>query len=421
MYLDFFRLQREPFQVTPDPAFFYLSPGHREALAALIYGVDQRKGFIAITGEVGVGKTTILRAFLERIDREQTKVIYLLNASVAFEDLLNMLLQELGAEPESDSTFQRVNQFHRLLIELFRQDRNIVLVVDEAQNMSVGTLEGLRILSNLETATDKLLQIVFCGQPEFDEKLARPELRQLKQRIAVRAVVETLNKAEGMHYIQHRLFTAGVPDKAIFTHGAIRAILREAKGIPRLINILCDNALVTAFGYQVRSVKASIAKEIIADRKAQAHRRTPRWRRAAFGTATAAVLGGLFLIGLLTPLPRGGAGLGRGGGGRRQRCRRPTRCNAGSGRDTRGAAVTPVVEQVSAPSRIDIRSLVPDVQPGGYYSRANQAKIAKASEQHSEGRMVADQQSAVGTSHLCRSLYGKGERAAASDEGREVG
>ena len=254
MYLHFFRLRREPFQVTPDPDFFYLSPGHREALAALIYGVEQRKGFIAITGEVGVGKTTVLRAFLEGIDRQQIQVIYLLNAKVQFDDVVEMLLQELGAEPESESTFQRVSQFHRLLIERFRQDRNVVLVVDEAQNMPAETLEGLRTLSNLETATDKLLQIVFCGQPELDEKLARPELRQLRQRIAVRATVKPLTKAEGMDYIQHRLSMAGAPNRPIFTGAAIRLILREAKGIPRLINILCDNALVTAFGYQERQV-----------------------------------------------------------------------------------------------------------------------------------------------------------------------
>jgi general secretion pathway protein A len=299
MYLNFFQLQREPFHVTPDPAFFYFFAGHREALAALLYGVEQRKGFIAVTGEVGVGKTTILRAFLERIDQGQTKVIYLLNANVAFDDLLKTLLQEFGADPEAENAFLRVNQLHRVLIEQFRQGRNVVLIIDEAQNMPAETLEGLRVLSNLETATDKLLQIVFCGQPEFDEKLARPELRQLKQRIAVRATVTPLTEAEGISYIQHRVALAGAADRVLFTKGAIRQIVKEAQGIPRLINILCDNALVTAFGYQERQVKGRVAREIIANRKAQAHLRPVRWRFPAVGVAAAAMAVGVFLSGAI--------------------------------------------------------------------------------------------------------------------------
>jgi general secretion pathway protein A len=299
MYLDFFQLQREPFHITPDPTFFFLLPGHREALAAFLYGAEQRKGFIAVTGEVGVGKTTILRAFLERIDQEQTKVIYLLNANVSFDDLLKTLLQEFDAVPEAESAFLRVNQLHRILIEQFRQGWNVVLIVDEAQNMPAETLEGLRVLSNLETATDKLLQIVFCGQPEFDEKLERPELRQLKQRIAVRAVVRPLTEAEGIRYIQHRLAMAGVPDRVIFTLGAIRQIVKEAQGIPRLINILCDNALVTAFGYQERQVKGRVVREIIADRKARTCRPATQWRVPAVGVAVAVMAAGVFLSGAI--------------------------------------------------------------------------------------------------------------------------
>jgi general secretion pathway protein A len=265
MYLDFFDLQREPFQVTPDPAFFYLFPSHREALAAILYGVEQRKGFVAIIGEVGVGKTTILRAFLDRLDRDRTKVIYLLNADVAFGDLLRSLLQEFGIVPEAETTFAMENQLHRFLIEQFRQDRNVALIIDEAQNMPVQTMEGLRVLSNLETTTDKLLQIVFCGQPELEQKLAQPELRQLKQRIAVQARVAPLTPAESVCYIQHRLSTAGVAGTAVFDKGAIDQIVAAAQGIPRVINILCDNALATALGYQERRVTRRIAKEIVRD------------------------------------------------------------------------------------------------------------------------------------------------------------
>lgn len=299
MYLDFFQLQRAPFHVTPDPAFFYSFPGHREALSALICGVMLRKGFIALTGEVGVGKTTILRSFLERIDQEQTQVIYLLNAYVSFNDLLQTLLQEFDAVPESESAFVRVNQLHRIFIEQFRRGRNVVLIVDEAQNMPVETLEGLRVLSNLETATEKLLQIIFCGQPEFDDKLDQSKLRQLKQRIAVRATVMPLTEVEGRRYIQHRLALAGATDRAIFTQGAIREIVKEARGIPRLINILCDNALITAYGYQKQQVPRKVAREIIADRKVRTRPRA-NWRRVpAVGVAAAVMAAGGFLSGAI--------------------------------------------------------------------------------------------------------------------------
>jgi general secretion pathway protein A len=297
MYLDFFQLQRSPFHVTPDPAFLYASPGHREALSALIYGVMLRKGFIALTGEVGMGKTTILRTFLERIEPEQTQVIYLLDANISFDALLQTMLLEFGAVLDAEYAFMRVNQLHLILIDQFRQGRNVVLIVDEAQNMPIETLEGLRVLSNLETATDKLLQIIFCGQPEFDDKLDRSELRQLKQRIAVRATVMPLTEAEGIRYIQHRLALAGAIDRVIFTQGAIKTILKEARGIPRRINILCDNALVTAFGYQQRRVKASVVREVIADRKVQTRPRVRRWRWPAVGVAATVVTAGVFLSG----------------------------------------------------------------------------------------------------------------------------
>lgn len=293
MYLDFFQLRQAPFQVTPNPDFLYLSEDHREALGALIYGVAQKKGFISLTGEVGVGKTTLVRAFLEEIDQEHTKVISLLNPKVAFRDLLVILLTELGANPGAGRGFVMVEQLQRALIEHLRPDCTVVLIIDEAQNMPSATLEDLRVLSNLETSTDKLLQIIFCGQPEFDERLARPELRQLKQRISVRAVVMPLPDAEAVRYIHHRLSIAGAPSLALFTPGAIRAIIREARGIPRLINILCDNALVTACGYQQRQVTRRIVDEIIADRNARA-RQPPGRRRlpalsVALGVATVAL------------------------------------------------------------------------------------------------------------------------------------
>jgi general secretion pathway protein A len=258
-----------------------------------------RKGFIALTGEVGVGKTTILRSFLKRIEqRERIKVIYLLNADLSFDDLLQTLLQEFDAVPASESTFMRVNQLHHILIDQFRQDRTVVLIVDEAQNMPAATLEGLRVLSNLETSTDKLLQIVFCGQPEFDDLLERPELRQLQQRIAVRAVVRPLTAAEGIRYVQHRLAVAGAADPALFAPDAIARIVKEARGIPRLINILCDNALVTACGYQQRQVKGRVAREIIADRQGRARPRAG-WRAVPPAGVAAVLAAGVLLSGTI--------------------------------------------------------------------------------------------------------------------------
>jgi len=298
MYLKFFNLRREPFQVTPDPEFFFFSPGHREALAILIYGVEQRKGFVALTGEVGVGKTTILRAFLEKIDRRNTKVIYLLNPNIDFAELLKMLVQELGADPLVDSVFLMVNQMHHHLIERYRQGCNVVLVVDEAQNMPVDTLEGLRVLSNLETGKDKLLQIIFSGQPEFDAMLTRTELRQLGQRIAVCARVMPLNGGDGARYIRHRLLMAGAAENAVFASGAIRSNVKAAGGIPRVLNILCDNALITALGYRTKKVSRRIAREIIVDYRAKSKQRASRkgWAVAGSAVGTLAVVTAFFVV-----------------------------------------------------------------------------------------------------------------------------
>ena len=194
MYLDFYHLKREPFQVTPDPEFLYLSPSHKEALAAIVYGVEQRKGIIAVTGEVGTGKTTILRSYLGQADPERLKSAYVFNPNVSFPVLLQTIFQELGIPPESGEASEMVDRFHRYLIEEYEKDHTVVLFIDEAQNMPVETLENLRMLSNLESSEDKLLQIVLCGQPELESLLGRNELRQLKSRIAVRANISPLSR-----------------------------------------------------------------------------------------------------------------------------------------------------------------------------------------------------------------------------------
>lgn len=265
MYLNFFNLSKEPFQITPDPSFLYLSPGHKEALASIIYGVEKKKGFVLIIGAVGVGKTTILRAYLEKAESKKIRVVYLFNANISYCNLIKYIFKELDVAPESDEIFEMVNQLHQALIEEYRQGRNVLLLIDEAQNMPVDTLENLRMLSNLETTTEKLIQIVLSAQPEFEKTLSLEELKQLKQRIAVKAVISPLNSEESLAYIHHRLKKAADKESVIFTRYALKAIVRNSKGIPRIINVLCDNCLITAFGYGKKKVSIGVVKEITRD------------------------------------------------------------------------------------------------------------------------------------------------------------
>jgi len=265
MYASYYKLKKEPFHITPDPEFLFLSPSHKEALGSIIYGVGHKKGFVQITGEVGVGKTTILRSYLETVDRGGLKIIYIFNSNVSYQCLLKTILRELEIPELTDEVVEMVNQLHFRLIEEYKKGITVVLIIDEAQNMPVETLENIRMLSNLETSTDKLFQIIFSGQPEFEKKLERRELRQLKQRIAVKATILPLSEKESRDYILHRLTKVGSGTATLFTDGALRRIVKEAHGIPRLINILCENAFITAMGYREGRVTTKIAKEVIAD------------------------------------------------------------------------------------------------------------------------------------------------------------
>jgi general secretion pathway protein A len=265
MYASFYKLKKEPFHITPDPEFLFLSPSHKEALGSIVYGVGHRKGFVLITGEVGVGKTTILRSYLEEIDRTKLKILYIFNSNVTFQGLLKTIFTELGIIDLTDDVFEMVNQLHYALIEEYKKGFTVVLIIDEAQNMPVETLENIRLLSNLETSTDKLIQIVFSGQPEFEQKLEQKELRQLKQRIAVKATIRPLTAEESRAYIMHRLTKASAENAALFTDSALRKIIKEAHGIPRLINILCENAFITALGYREGRITSKIVKEVISD------------------------------------------------------------------------------------------------------------------------------------------------------------
>ncbi len=263
MYLDFFKFRKNPFHIAPDPEFLFLSPSHKEAFGLIFHGIEDRKGLVTVTGEVGVGKTTILRSYLEETDPERIRVVYIFNPGLSFEKLLKQIVSDLGIPAVDKDPPELVESLYRYLIDEYKNDRNVVLIIDEAQNMPVETLDRLRMLSDLETSQEKLLQIILVGQPEFENKLNLPELKQLRQQIAIRCRIDTLRPDESLAYIRHRLMKASLFHNPVFTKGALKRIVKEADGIARIINVLCDNALITAFAYQRNPVDDKIIKEVI--------------------------------------------------------------------------------------------------------------------------------------------------------------
>jgi type II secretory pathway predicted ATPase ExeA len=309
MYLEYYGLKREPFHITPDPSFLFLSPSHKEALGAIIYGVEKRKGFIAIIGEVGVGKTLILRAYLERKASQKQKTIYIFNPVLSFHELLISMFRSLELIPRHDNIPEMVNQLHEALIAEYQAGGTVVVAIDEAQNMPVETLENLRMFSNLETSTDKLIQIILLGQPELNDLLQQASLRQLKQRIVLWATIAPLTREESHAYIEHRiaractigatlLFSENENISVLFTKSAINLIARKAKGIPRRINIFCENALITGFGRQVKPVSVSVVREIIGDievNRSSDLSLNVKWA-VGFGIALIIIVGVIFLF-----------------------------------------------------------------------------------------------------------------------------
>ncbi len=264
MYSGFYGFTTEPFQNTPDLDFLFLSPNHKEALACIEYGIRQRKGFIAITGEAGVGKTIILRSYLTKVDANKQKTIYILNPRVSFDSLLTTILKELSAEPVAGPVTQKLNQLHEVLIAEYRNDHTVLLIIDEAQNIPIETLESIRMLSNLETAREKLIQVILMGQPELHALLNRYELRQVRERIVLRARIAPLTKTESEDYIDHRLSVVRREPRAVFSKQALDRIVKSANGIPRRLNILCDAVLIAGFEYRQAIISGRIAKEAIA-------------------------------------------------------------------------------------------------------------------------------------------------------------
>src|ERR1700761_2047624 len=261
MYTSFFGLAEKPFAITPDPRYLYLSERHAEALAHLLYGINESGGFIQLTGEVGTGKTTVVRTLLSRVPHH-ADVAVILNPRVTPVEFLLTICEELGlviAEGHRDSVKEMVDALNRRLLSAHAEGRRIIVLVDEAQNLSFEVLEQVRLLTNLETNTQKLLQIILIGQPELRELLDRNELRQLAQRITGRYHLCPLTLEESAAYVRHRLRVAGATAD-IFTPAALREVHRLSRGVPRLINVLCDRALLGAYTQDRHQVGASFVR-----------------------------------------------------------------------------------------------------------------------------------------------------------------
>ena len=246
MYRSFFGLHEDPFSITPNPRFLFRSQSHQEALGYLLHGIEERQGFIAITGEVGTGKTLLCRTLLDHVGGNvRTALIF--NSFMSELDLLRSINEDFGIAASGATRKELIDTLHGYLIREFGAGRNAVLIIDEAQNLAPSVLEQIRMLSNLETERGKLLQIVFVGQPELRQQLARPDLRQLNQRIALRYHLRPLNRQETEDYVHHRLVVAGSRGRVQFSRGAFSVIFQLSSGIPRKINLLCDRAMLAAY------------------------------------------------------------------------------------------------------------------------------------------------------------------------------
>jgi len=253
MYREFYGLLRPPFEMTPDPGFLYMGEAHREGLATLLYGVSSGKGFVLLTGEVGTGKTTLLHALLGKLDAS-TATAFIFNPRLEPLDFFRLLLEEYGIEEPCSTKAEFLLALNRFLIQRLEQDQKTLLIIDEAQNLSAEMLEEVRLLSNLETPRSKLIQIMLVGQPELKELLARPELRQLRQRLALRHHLRPFDRRETEEYVEGRLQVAGYTGRRLFKKGALDRLQEVTGGTPRLINSVCDSALLLGYARGARAI-----------------------------------------------------------------------------------------------------------------------------------------------------------------------
>lgn len=300
MYVAFFGFTEKPFNLTPDPKYLFFSRRHAEASAHLEFGRRERGGFILITGEVGTGKTTLARSFLAGLEAT-TATAFVLYPALTAQELLRTILEDLHAPVEGASLKDHVDALHRFLLAARREGRDVVLLIDEAQDLSVEVLEQVRLISNLETDTEKLIQIVLIGQSELRDMLARHELRQLAQRITARYHLDPLNREETSEYVRHRLLVAGGEGKVAFTPAALDAVFGASRGVPRLINLVCDRALLAGYVLGRREIGADMVRQAAAEtlgpqRKPAIARR--RWALLAAAGAMGA------MVPVLTPIAR---------------------------------------------------------------------------------------------------------------------
>ena len=261
MYNNFFKLKVSPFGTSPDPRFLYMMPHTREALACLEYGISARKGFTVLTGEVGTGKTTLLRRALGSFHNRRVSTAFVFNPRLEVLDFLEFVLTDFGIVPSARTKSGMLLQLNRWLIERYRMEETCVVVVDEAQNLSWDLLEEIRLLTNLETSSEKLLQIVLSGQPELEEKLRHPSVRQLRQRVALWCRTQALTAQQTQAYIAERLRIAGA-SYAIFTPESVDLVHRYSRGIPRIINLLCEHSLISAYVEQTQHVSPEMIEAV---------------------------------------------------------------------------------------------------------------------------------------------------------------
>lgn len=296
MYLDFYGFQEKPFNVTPDPRFVFLSKNHREAFAHLLYGINNRVGFIALTGEVGSGKTTVLRALLSQLNADHHRTALIFNPYLSPPLFLQNMNREFGIPTDTSNSSSPLDVLNLFLLQQNAEDRTVVLAIDEAQHLEEPVLEQIRLISNLETDREKLIQIVLSGQPEFVKILKKKEMRQLSQRITVRYHLEPMDFQDTVDYVNHRLKVAGGRGGIIFSKRALRRIYRYSRGLPRLVNVACDRALLVGYTRDTARISSRIAAAGIKDLK----RNTvsyPQKRRLIL-IPTFAMLAALFMVGI---------------------------------------------------------------------------------------------------------------------------
>ncbi|HLW77901.1 MAG TPA: AAA family ATPase [Bryobacteraceae bacterium] len=265
MYNAFFGFSESPFSLSPDPAFFYRSEQHEEALANLVYGVQARKGFIVLSGEVGTGKTTMLECLRDYLESQYIEFAFLFNSRINTEQFFEMIAYDLDLPCVRTSKTEVLFALNQLLVEQAQDGRTVVLIVDEAHNLEWEVLEEIRLLGNLENRNGKLMQIILAGQPELDRKLDAPNLRQLKQRIVLRSNLQPFTLRDAVEYMVSRLERAGMPDQTVFSEELMAEIHLRAQGIPRVINALCDNLLLTAFALEDKVCTVDMLDEVCKD------------------------------------------------------------------------------------------------------------------------------------------------------------